>query len=165
MLDQFVKDEKPVGSVERELVVKMARHTWMSHRCMRMQDACFLVDPQTREQKISGENAMAVRTDMDSYIRYQVQHDRAYQRASQELIQRRKERLKAEIGFESKKRAEADREQRAELHTYRVERSKTAVATDKTRLEREQTKTLVQTAAAVKHFDAFLPPQTEKIAA
>ena len=165
LLDQCVRDEQPVGSVERELVVKMARHTWMSHRCMRMQDACFVVDPQTPEQEVSGENAMEVRTDMDRYIRYQIQHDRAYQRASQELIQRRKERLKAEIGFESKKRAEADREQRAELHTYRVERSKMAVAIDKTKLEREQTRNLVQAAAASRHFDAFLPPKTEKIAA
>jgi len=106
-----------------------------------------------------------VRTDMDRYIRYQIQHDRAYQRASQELIQRRKERLKAEIGFESKKRAEADREQRAEIHPYRVEHHKTAVAISKTKLEREQTKTLVQTASALKHFDGFLPPQIDKMAA
>jgi hypothetical protein len=112
LLAQFVRDEKPVGSVEHELVVKMARHTWMSHRAIRMQDACLLPQPQTSEQKARGDNALEVRNDLHLYVRYQVQNDRAYQRASQELIQRRKERLKAEIGFERKKHDEAQEERR-----------------------------------------------------
>ena len=141
LLEQFVRDEKPVGSAEHELVVKMARHTWMSHRCMRMQDACFVVDPQTPEQKVSGENAMEVRTDMDRYIRYQVQHDRAYQRASQELIQRRKERLKAEIGFESKKAAEAQEQRRENHENRRVETHKTASALGEEKLTQAKLKT------------------------
>jgi hypothetical protein len=70
-------------------------------------------------------------------------------------MQRRKERLKAEIGFERKKHDEADRERREELHTYRIERYKTAVALDKTRLEREQTNTFVQAARAAKEIEAF----------
>jgi hypothetical protein len=61
LLAQFVRDEKPVGSVEHELVVKMARHTWMSHRAIRMQDACLLPQPQTSEQKARGDNALEVR--------------------------------------------------------------------------------------------------------
>jgi hypothetical protein len=44
-------DEKPVGSVEVELVHKMAEHTWLRERAARCQEACFVVMPQTSEQK------------------------------------------------------------------------------------------------------------------
>jgi hypothetical protein len=32
LFEQFVEDEKPVGSVELELVRKMAKHTWLRER-------------------------------------------------------------------------------------------------------------------------------------
>jgi hypothetical protein len=155
LLAQFVRDEKPVGSVEHELVVKMARHTWMSHRAIRMQDACLLPQPQTSEQKARGDNALEVRNDLHLYVRYQVQNDRAYQRASQELIQRRKERLKAEIGFASKKRAEADEHRREELHNYRIERYQIAVALDKHKLQAQELIALAQQAGLAEHLKTF----------
>ena len=164
LLNQFIHDEKPVGNVEHQLVVKMARHTWMSDRAIRMQDACFLVD-QTPEEKAAGSHGLHVRTDLDVYVRYQIQNDRAYQRASQELIQRRKERLKAEIGFESQKRAQAAEQRRENAENRRVERHLGAVALDKKRQELADLRIFKAAAAVSKHFDGILPPEKSKFAA
>jgi hypothetical protein len=49
----------------------------------------------------------SVRFDLERYGRYQAFHDRAYQCASKERQERRKQRLKVEIGFESQKCAQA----------------------------------------------------------
>ena len=71
------------------------------------------------------------------------QNDRAYQRASQELIQRRKERLKAEIGFEREKRAQAA-EQRRENRENRVQEThKWAAARAEEKLTHMKLKTVL----------------------
>ena len=54
LFEQFMLDEKPVGSVEVELVRKMAEHTWLRQRASRCLEACFLVLPQTPEQAENG---------------------------------------------------------------------------------------------------------------
>ena len=51
LLERFMKAEQPVDDVERELVAKMARHTWMSERAVRLQDACFLPQPRTEQEQ------------------------------------------------------------------------------------------------------------------
>src|SRR6202451_823443 len=93
------------------------------------------------------------------------QNDRAYQRASQELIQRRKERLKAEIGFESQKRAQAAEQRRENAENRRVERHLGAVALDKKRQELADLRIINAAAAASSHFEGILPPEVSKIAA
>ena len=131
MFERFLQNEKPVDDVERELVLKMARHTWLSDRAQRYQDACFLIQPQTEEDMPGNTNSVATLKDIDIYVRYQAHHDRAYARAAAELLKRRKDRDLSARGFESQKRAEAetkDREkrqnQRDELHSYRVANAK-----------------------------------------
>ena len=109
LVDEFIESEQPVGAVELQLVRKMAEHTWCAGRAVRLQEGC-IVSTQSPEQKANGQCETTVRFDMERYLRYQTSHDRAYQRASQELIQRRKDRLKAQIGFESQKRAQAQEE-------------------------------------------------------
>jgi hypothetical protein len=127
LLERFLRTEQPADDVERELVAKMVRHTWLSERAVRVQEACFLVQPRTAEDIANGKENICVRADLDLYLRYQAAHDRAYQRAAHELAKRRKERLQAEVGFVSQKRAEAQEErrekqqaQRDELHTFKV---------------------------------------------
>ena len=131
LFERFLQNEKPVDDVERELVLKMARHTWLSDRAQRYQDACFLIQPQTEEDKPGNTNSVATLKDIDIYVRYQAHHDRSYQRAAAELLKRRKDRDLYARGFESQKRSEAeakDREkrqnQRDQLHSYRVANAK-----------------------------------------
>ena len=127
LVQRFLEAEQPVDQVERELVAKMARHTWLSERAIRFQEACFLFEPSTPEQQANERQSVGVMKDIDVYLRYQAAHDRAYQRAANDLAKRRKDRLLAERGFESQKRAQAEekrrderQDQRRELHPYRV---------------------------------------------
>jgi hypothetical protein len=144
----------------------MARHSWLSERAIRCQEACFLIQPQTPEDQKDRANGIALRhTDLEIYLRYQAAHDRAYARASAELMKRRKERQLVERGFVSQKRAEAAEERRAASEKRQVERHSIHIATAKTRFEREQTRTFMDQLAANKQMDAYLPPQTGKIAA
>jgi hypothetical protein len=165
LLAQFMEDEKPVGIGEIELVKRMAEHTWMSERANRLQAACFIIVNQTPEQKEKGQAEVLVRPELERYTRYQAHHQRCYRQASKELRERRKERLKAEIGFVSQQHAEAEERrrekreiQRDELHSYKV-------ATAKKRFEREELKTAAAAANLAKHFDGFEPSKMSKIAA
>ncbi len=154
LLERYLRIEQPADDVDRELVAKMARHTWLSERAVRLQEACFLVQPLTAEDIANGKQGICVRADLDLYLRYQPAHDRAYQRAANELAKRRKQRLQAQLGFVSQKRAQAREEraqaqqkqaqaqeqrrqkqqaQRDELHSYRV-------ATAKFRLQERETR-------------------------
>ncbi|HEX4748580.1 MAG TPA: hypothetical protein VH302_03475 [Bryobacteraceae bacterium] len=107
-LQGFIRAEQPVDEVELDLVGKMARSSWMSERAIRCQNGCFLVQPQSDEQKTRGKCGVGVRTDLDLHLRYQTAHDRAYSRAAADLHKHRERRRLAEIGFEREKRAQAD---------------------------------------------------------
>jgi hypothetical protein len=119
MLDEFMRDEQPIGIAEVELVKKMVESIWLSNRARRYQDACFVVKPQSREQLARNEAEVAVRPELERYERYQAHHDRAYARAAAELLRRKKERRLQQNGFESQKRQEAQ-ERRRENHENRV---------------------------------------------
>jgi hypothetical protein len=119
MLDEFMRDEQPIGIAEVELVKKMVESIWLSNRARRYQDACFVVKPQTRDQLARNEAEVAVRPELERYERYQAHHDRAYARAAAELLRRKKERRLLQNGFESQKRHEAQ-ERRRENHENRV---------------------------------------------
>ncbi|HEX4750176.1 MAG TPA: hypothetical protein VH302_11595, partial [Bryobacteraceae bacterium] len=54
----------------------------------------------------------------ERYVRYHAAQDRAYRRASQELMERRKQRQLAEIGIERQKQAAAE-EQRRQAQEHR----------------------------------------------
>ncbi len=154
LLERYLRIEQPADDVDRELVAKMARHTWLSERAVRLQEACFLVQPLSAEDIANGKQGICVRADLDLYLRYQPAHDRAYQRAVNELAKRRKQRLQAQVGFVSQKRAQAREEraraqqeraqaqeerrqkqqaQRDELHAYKL-------ATAKFRFQEQQTR-------------------------
>ncbi len=165
LFNQFIQDEQPVGSVEIELVRKMAEHTWCARRASCLLEACFLVIAQTPEQLANSEAEMRVRPELERYERYQAHHDRAYARASAELIKRRNERRKAEIGFESQKRAEAQEKRRDAKENRQVEQHKVAFAAAQKRLEAAELNVFLKTAAAAGKMNAFLPSEGEKKAA
>jgi hypothetical protein len=120
LFDQLVaammEAEKPADASEIELVVKMAEHSWRARRALRMQDACFSMEPRDKEDEAAGIHNVGVALTLERHVRYHAAHDRAYRRAAQELMERRKQRQLAEIGFERKRQAEADEKRKAEKH-------------------------------------------------
>ncbi len=136
-LHQLMEDEQPAGQAEIELVVKMAEHTWLAKRALRLQNNCFTLDPKTPEHTSNGEIPIGVDYHLERYVRYHAAHDRAYQRASAELQKRKKLRQLAEIGFASqkRKRMEEARLQAGELR--RTEKHAVHMATALLRKERE----------------------------
>ena len=137
LIQRFLEAEQPADDVERELVAKMARHTWLSERAIRFQEACFLYQPQSPEQKANERQTVGVLKDLDIYVRYQAAHDRAYQRAAAELMKRRKDRHLAARGFESQKRAARAAELRESREHRHVEEHKFFTASAELKLERE----------------------------
>ncbi len=165
LLDQLMDDENPVGIAEIELVKKMAESMWLAQRARRYQEACFVVKPQTGDQLAGNQAEIAVRPELERYLRYQAHHDRAYARASAELLKRRKQRLDAEIGFESQKRAEAQEQRRENNENRKSQQHKYAVAMAETRLERELVRTSRVKAAAANASQPAEAPEKEQIAA
>ncbi|MGH9655352.1 MAG: hypothetical protein ACRD6B_18020 [Bryobacteraceae bacterium] len=133
-LNKLIEDEQPVGQAEIELVVKMAEHTWLSKRALRLQSTCFVLEPKTPEEaKIGGTPVSFDPRELECYVRYHAAQDRAYQRASAEFQKRKKARQLAEIGSASQNRAEAEESRKAEKHAIQM-------ATANLRKQREEMK-------------------------
>ena len=109
--------EQPANASELELVVKMAEHSWRARRALRLQDACFEMEEITPLDQQTGQRGLSINPlNLETAMRYHTLHDRAYRRAAQELMDRRKQRQLAEIGFERKKQAEAEAQRKSEKH-------------------------------------------------
>lgn len=122
LLDALREEYDPQTATEHILVQKAAEHSWIAARAARLQEA---VMPQSPEDQ---PDASA----LTLYLRYQTQHDRAFQRCLRDLLAIRNARRREQIGFESQKRADAqefrrDNEEirRQEMHEARL-RSVTA---------------------------------------
>jgi hypothetical protein len=158
LFERFLAIEQPADDIERELVAKMARHTWLSERAVRCQEGCFLVQPRSQEDIEKELGGIAVRTDLEVYVRYQAAHDRAYARAASELAKRRAARQKTQNGFEQQKRAQAEEIRKAEFHPHKV-------AAAAARAEREQAAATVASIKAADKITSFLPPGAAGMAA
>jgi hypothetical protein len=161
MLDEFMRDEQPIGIAEVELVKKMVESIWLSNRARRYQEACFVVKPQNREQLARNEAEVAVRPELERYERYQAHHDRAYARAAAELLRRKKERRLLQNGFESQKRHEAQERRRENHETRTVELHRFAVASAELELETKRNDLHASKPAAATPIDPVAAPQKE----
>jgi uncharacterized membrane protein len=106
------------------------------------------------------------------HMRYQSHHDRGYQRASNELTKRRKERGLAARGLASQKRAdnqqelrEAEEKRRERRHEQREERHKTAVALDNKYLDLAHTKLIQASHDVAELFTGLSSEEISKFAA
>jgi hypothetical protein len=140
----------------------MAQNHWLSQRAQML---------HMIEMKIGAADSELPKS-VVPYLRYQTHHDRLFQRALHDLLKLRAERRKAEIGFESQKRREAQeaRSQTAEIRresdeNRKVERHTVDMDIRKTRLDREKSNAIVRAIAAADKVVAALPPGMEKIAA
>jgi hypothetical protein len=149
LLAEFMKDEKPVGIPEVELVKTMVQHLWCTRRADALMNSCFCFLQETGER----EAELAIRPELERYMRYQSHHQRAYQRAANELLKRRKERRLEEIGFESQKRAQAKEDRAVAGETRTVEKHKSAVALTEMKLQLTAERVLRETAANAKRFN------------
>jgi hypothetical protein len=139
LFDSFVRDEKPVGSAELQLVRKMAEYTWLSQRATYLQDFCFRVELQTAAQAKTHQHDVQINFPrLDLVMRYQAHCDRSYSRAANELIRRRKERLLQESRVVQQKRQQAADKRREKHHELREEYQLVRTATAKTDLESKQ---------------------------
>ncbi len=66
-LDQLIVEEQPVGTLEVELVKKMAESLWMSRRARNLQDPCFVFMERSREDVKNAEIGLVVRPELERY--------------------------------------------------------------------------------------------------
>jgi len=154
----FMESEQPANACETELVVKMAEHHWRARRALRLQDACFEqfeLDEEEEEEGLRGVSVNPIT--LQTAMRYHTLHDRAYQRAAKELMERRKQRQLAENGFERKKQAEAEAQRKAEKHEI-------AIATAKVRHQFEEMRATRAYISTMNRTIASPDPKTEEFA-
>ena len=108
LVNQLIREEKPVGLLETELVKKLSEHMWLSQRARRYQEAYFEpAEVRTPEQKKNNQGEVDILfAPLALFMRYQTRHDRADERTLKNLLRLRKERLTAERGSVSQKRVE-----------------------------------------------------------
>jgi len=165
LFESFMRAEQPADEVERELVGKMARHTWLAERALRCQDSCFIVLPASPEQDANRRDPTIIHTQLERFIRYHAAHDRAYQRASKELQERRKQRLLAERGFVSQQHAEAAEKRREKRSQQQDELHQVRHATAQINFQMKEQRYLKATAASGAAKTANIGGQIHQIAA
>jgi hypothetical protein len=89
----FIGEHQPATVTEQVLVEKMAQNQWLSLRAFRLQGENFLT------QKLRCEESGIPKT-LGLLIRYHTSAERAFHRAHNELVKKKKQRQNSEIGFE-----------------------------------------------------------------
>ncbi|MBV8831469.1 MAG: hypothetical protein JO108_19850 [Acidobacteriaceae bacterium] len=119
LLESLCAEHSPSTPTESLLVESLAQHYWLKQRAIRLHGACGE----------SNENQLAL------YLRYQVANDRAFHKCLDQLAKLRAEKRKAEIGFESQRRAKA-KEARLKTHeNRRAERHGWALLLDEAKVD------------------------------
>ena len=157
-LEQLLLDQKPVGTLETDLVRQMAEHLWLAQRATRYQEGCFIVLGRTPEQIAKGQAEMGVTNDLERFTYWQNHHNRLFHRSLNALLKLRNERLKVEIGFDRRKRAEAEENRREKRQEQRDNLYKVRYATAQ----------LQKQLAEIKLWKAiapFGPPESSQMAA
>jgi hypothetical protein len=138
LFEQFLQDEKPVGSVEVELVRRMAEYTWMRDRASRLVMSSYQMPALTPEQFATGMATLTIHDDLERFLRHEAHFDRLYARASAELLKRRKERELLENRFVLQQHAEAAAQHREKREQRQEERHFWYTANAKLTLKRKE---------------------------
>ncbi len=152
-LARFHQDWTPTTATEEELVTRLAVHSWLSDRALRLQSQILA--------EVGEQIAVEERKDFALYMRYHTTHSRGFSKSLSELMRLRnfhlrqetaaavaeRRALQAQIRFESQK-------QKAELHAARMEALRLKQEAIKQRNEKAQkpTQPVVQTASAAKEL-------------
>jgi hypothetical protein len=90
---------------ERAIVERMAQHEWMRRRALEYQDYWILFDDKIYRLE-----------QMKLFMRYESQHERAYNSCFNQLLKLRAEKRSAKIGFEREKQLCQQAEERKQRH-------------------------------------------------
>jgi hypothetical protein len=101
-LAAFEAEWQPSTATEHDLVERLASRQWLRRRAMKLQTSFLAPDGL-----ITDEKQFAL------YRRYEVQHERAFNKALSDLIRLRGLRLREQNGFESQRRKD-------EIHAYKI---------------------------------------------
>jgi hypothetical protein len=118
LLAELRAEHQPATITETLLVEKMAQSYWLSQRAVKLQQIrCFHDETNSHER----DKQLAL------YLRYQTTHDRTFHKSLSDLLKLKAEKRKAEIGFESQQRQQAEEarkqaveKRRQELHKWKV---------------------------------------------
>ena len=119
----LMQNHQPADLTEELLVKTMAQSYWLRERALILQSLCF--DAEAPVCEAAAEKQLAL------YLRYQTTHDRAFNKALDQLLKLRAEKRKAEIGFESQKAKQAAQQ----ASTERQQAQETRRAASETRAQ------------------------------
>ena len=108
---ELAAEHVPLTATEEILVEKMAQSYWLTRRAIGMQRTCF----DQNSPICDSPKQLAL------FLRYETTHDRAFHTALNQLLKLRAEKRKAEIGFESQQRKQADETRKEAAETRRKE--------------------------------------------
>jgi hypothetical protein len=123
-LAAFRAEWNPATATENDLVNRMVCHQWLRRRALKLQSG--FVSPTD-----------GLITDIDNfslYHRYEVVHDRAYNKALSDLIRLRSLRLREANGFESQRRKNEEHDHRMQAFKHRESLQQFAIATAEAKL-------------------------------
>jgi hypothetical protein len=121
-------EHQPATVTEEILIQKMAQHHWLTQRAITLQGTCFNSGIAPGIAQHDSEKQLAL------YLRYQTTHDRAFHKSLDRFLKLRAEKRKAEIGFESQERKQAE-EVRRRNREQRRQNDEIRKAADQTRRE------------------------------
>ena len=104
----FTLEHQPTTFTEKLLIEKMAQHHWLRQRALELQN--IAIESTGRKEK-DIERSLAL------YMRYQTTNERAFSKCLTDLLKLRAEKRKAEIGFESQRRAKEDHARKQSIET------------------------------------------------
>jgi hypothetical protein len=125
-------EHQPSTLTETLLVEKMAQHYWLSRRAQRLQDITMAEDLPAKDQ----DRQFAL------FLRYQTTNDRAFHQCLNQLLKLRAEKRRAEIGFESQRRHDAQESRRESAEKRKQELHQWAVLLAEGKVNHQQVLTL-----------------------
>jgi hypothetical protein len=93
-LAEFQAEWQPVTATERDLVERLASRQWLRRRAMKLQ--LYYISPS--------DGQIIDHDRFNLYRRYEIQHERSYNKALNDLMRLRALRLREHVGFESQQR-------------------------------------------------------------
>ena len=119
-------EHQPETMTESILVENMAQSYWLRKRALHLQDQCATDEDLTLEEQ---QKQLAL------FIRYQTTHDRAFHRSLNDFLKLRAEKRRADIGFESQNRKQADQSRRDSVEKRKVDEAERSQRAEDRKME------------------------------
>ncbi len=124
LVQQLTEEHQPVTPTETLLVTEMAQSWWLRTRALTLQNTCFTDSIDEKQLAL--------------YLRYQTTNERAFHKSLNDLLKLRAEKRKAEIGFESQQRKQAEEARRQAVENRRQELHKWSVLLAQAKVDNQE---------------------------